>query len=361
MTEALVRRHPTRGAGYAELLLPGAAVAAGDPRFRLVWAAGVDPNLGPRGWQPGDAVLHPDEARVQGNDLILTLGPAACDHLVAETYEIILLAVPARYVVAWIEIPRRPKDGRDILQTMARRAPDWGHGDATLVGRRPAGGDETITQRPPLPTVQPTAPDPPPPPVTPPDPAEPATGGGRRALAILGVLLVLLLLAAGLAWWWLMPEPAPPPAPTPDPPRTEQPTPPAATCMGGAGEARTWPPAREIMRRDGCGPDQLPPLAVALHEAGRHDDALLLLQQAAELGVAPAMTMLGRMYDPNGFQPGRPFAEPDSRQAARYYAEAVRAGDASAEAPRGALQRFLEEQARAGNLLAELTLRDYWP
>jgi TPR repeat protein len=81
--------------------------------------------------------------------------------------------------------------------------------------------------------------------------------------------------------------------------------------------------------------------AAARAGRGLHEDSLLLWEAAARLGHAPSLTALGRLYDPVGFQPGRPFRTPDPRQAARYYQQAVRAGDAGAEAPRSALRDWL--------------------
>ncbi|MCA3435222.1 MAG: VWA domain-containing protein [Roseomonas sp.] len=101
--------------------------------------------------------------------------------------------------------------------------------------------------------------------------------------------------------------------------------------------------------------------ALRRQAAGRHDDALVLFEEAGERGHAPALTAVARLYDPIGFVAGRPFRAPDPRAAARYYRDAVQRGDAAAEAPRAALKTWLEEQARAGNGSAETTLREFWP
>lgn len=371
MREGRVRRHPGRGAGYAEVLLPGAAIAAADARFRLVWEAHANPNLGPRGWQPAEAILHAEEAVAQGADLVLTLGPEICEHLVSENYELVLLRPPVRYVLPWIEIPRRPSDRRGgFVGGPARPAAPAGP-DATLIARTPFDADATVPRGVSIPLAP--APEPAP---TPAGPAAPAgaertenaetPSPGRRWVVAVGPLLLLLLLLAAAAWWfhpWPTPDPQPTP-PDPPPAQISEPPPaptPVLACRDALGAVGGWPPARAILRRPDCPPGDLPALAGALQEAGRHDDALQLLEFAAERGVAPAMAMLARLYDPTGFQPGRPFAEPDIRQAARFYAEAVRAGDASAETPRAALRALLEARAREGDMLAELTLRDFWP
>src|SRR4051812_50179339 len=90
MSEGSVRRHPTRGAGYAEVRLPNAAAAVEDPRFRLFWEPHHNPYLGPQGWQAAEATLHPEEVTTEGRDLVMTLGPQICEHLESDTYELIM-------------------------------------------------------------------------------------------------------------------------------------------------------------------------------------------------------------------------------------------------------------------------------
>jgi TPR repeat protein len=102
-------------------------------------------------------------------------------------------------------------------------------------------------------------------------------------------------------------------------------------------------------------------IALRRQARGQHDDALLLLEVAAGQNHGPALTALARLYDPNGFRPGRPFGNPDPRQAARLYRDAARAGDAAAEAPRAALRAWLEAEAARGNPTAPLALREFWP
>ncbi|WP_149541235.1 hypothetical protein [Siccirubricoccus phaeus] len=389
MSEGSVRRHPTRGIGYAELRLPGAAAAVEDPRFRLYWEPHHDPYLGPNGWQAAEAVLHPEEAAAEGRDLLLTLGPEICEHLETDTYEVILLAFPnGRFVVPWVEIPRRPRQGRGTVV-----------GRGTLQPATPAGS--AGTPRPEPPREDPPEPEPrkspPPVPEMVGEGEETSTGGstGTGGDAVTGdgttggdtvegggkdeeirrkplwpwlLLLLLLAAAAGAAWWWF--QPPPPPAPVPEPgPRTETAPPPGPTpqpaqadaCLGEGGAPAGQQSARDVAGRAGCQPADYVRIAEAMREAGRHDDALLLLEAAAERGVGAAMAALGRMYDPNGFRPGQPFNEPDARQAARWYRDAERAGEAGVAAPRAALRSLLQQQAQQGDSMARLTLEDFWP
>lgn len=145
--------------------------------------------------------------------------------------------------------------------------------------------------------------------------------------------------------------PAPPVAVVPAPP-----PPPAVT----------WPESSDgLALRDVVG--RAPNAAGILQAAqrrqaqGRHDDALVLFEEAAERGIAAAMTALARLYDPVEFRRGEPFASPDPRQAARYYRDAARAGDTASEAPRARLREWLQQQEAAGNATARDALSEFWP
>ncbi len=369
MTEGIVRRHPTRGPGYAELRLPGAAAAVRDPRLRIYWEASAHPCLGPHGFQAAEAILHPEDARVEGADLVLTLGPGICEHLETDTYDLVLLALGnRRFVLPWIEIPRRPLQGRGTLLVGARE-----NGTTMRPAALPDDADATVVVPP---SVLQPAPAPAPPPEPPPvdgpviDPAAPV----RRRNWPLALLLLPLLIGLGGYWWWQnrdeqpQPPPEPPPGPVipplqitvpnlPHPPAPEIPF----ACLDDARRPVAQQTAREIVARPDCPISAYVAIAAALQQAGRHDDALLLLERAAERGDAPAMGRLARLYDPNGFQPGQPFSAPDARQAALWYRNAVRAGDAGSEAPRAALRATLEQAAGQGDTMARLTLEDYWP
>jgi hypothetical protein len=195
------------------------------------------------------------------------------------------------------------------------------------------------------------------------------------------VLAVLLLLVvAGAVGWYAFPEirpgqtaeapPAPPapPPPAPVPPPAASPAPASVPPPDAASVAPAagWPEAAdgltpaEVVQR---APSSEAILSVARRrqQTGRHDDALLLFEEAAERGSGPASAALGRMYDPNGFEPGKPFRNPDGRTAARYYKEAASRGDTSVAAPREALRQRLEKEAREGTSSAATALKDYWP
>jgi TPR repeat protein len=219
------------------------------------------------------------------------------------------------------------------------------------------------------PTPVAPAPEPATPPLPPPPRVETKPGTDRLPLILLGLLLLALAVAAG--WWFLgrqQEEPRPQPAQQQAAPQPQQPAQPAAPPQPqrpAAPPAPVWPDGtdglslREVVER---APNAQALHAVALRrqQAGRHDDSLVLYEEAAEKGHAPAMTALARLYDPNGFRPGQPFRSPDPRAAARYYRDAAQRGDAAADAPRAALKAWLEEQAPRNQSAAD-ALKEFWP
>jgi TPR repeat protein len=107
----------------------------------------------------------------------------------------------------------------------------------------------------------------------------------------------------------------------------------AAPVDPAAPQARTY--TEETVRVFlSSGPDGPSAAAeAALYEAAGHPDlALLLYRDAARRGAPEAALAIGRMYDPEGFAPGRSaFAAPDAEQAAAYYDQAAQAGEPEAQ------------------------------
>lgn len=357
MTNVLAAADPAHPeGGHAILLLQGLTEPPADPRFRILregWSKGT---LGPDGWQVGDALLQPDRVEPSPQGVRLYLGPRVVDWLEAGP---VLFALPWAAFQAplfWPDVP--PLHGGS------------GHAIAEPLPPPPAAAapkplpmaedpDATVVV-----AARPLSPPPPPAPLSVPQPSAPT-----KTAVWPWILLVLLLLAAagGGAWWWFFwrKEPAPPP----EPPRVEAPRPEAPPPE--------LPPARPVAEpqappsMDGLSVPEViaratSPAAIAgeaarRYDAGRYDDALLLWEAAARAGEASALTRLARLYDPVGFQPDRPFRDPDPRQAARHYRDAVAAGDATAAEPRARLHQWLEDRAREGDRNAPLTLRDFWP
>lgn len=335
---------PTRPLGHARIVLEGLPRPPSDARFCIRREGYPSPNLGLHGWQVREERLSPVHVAVEDGRTVLVAGPAVTRHLEPGPF---IFALPA----TGAEVPLFWPDTIDVYD-----------GDAQPEAPAPAAPPPPRPQPPPPP--EPPPPEPPPRPVpSPPPPPPPAAEAGRggRLPVLVGSVALFLAAFGGALWFTLREPPAPrPPAVAEGP--AEAPRPEAALPQ----PPQTWPEGtdnltlREVV-------DRAPSVAgiydAALRRqvAGRHDDALVLFEEAADRGYAPALTALARLYDPNGFAPGRPFRNPDPRAAARYYRDAAQRGDAGAEAPRAALRNLLEEQARAGNGTAETALKEFWP
>jgi hypothetical protein len=360
------------------------------PHFRIQRDAGWDDDkLGPDGWQSSDALLRPDSAEASGADLMLHVGWGICRHLEAGVYEISVPGANAPPMsLAW---------------------PDIAPLHAGVSGIVSAPSAPTVEVAPPLSTPRPTpatlaappvdAPElapvpeaalPPPVPITAPaslpqSPAPaaagflpssdnmleapvsapaPAPAHTRSFATVAGCLAVLLLMIGGGFYYWQHHGPAetaqalvaPPHIPVPPPAAAATPDPaPPPTAAPGLGSLSV----PEVLAR-------APSIAAIAAEgerrlqSDRRDDGLLLLETAADRSDSGAAASLARLYDPVLFQPGGALAKPDARQAARYYRDAARGGTDVA-APRDALRRNLQSRVQAGDLGADLSLKDFWP
>lgn len=329
---------PARPAGHARVVLAGLAPPPGDARFGLMREGYSAAHLGPGGWQMGEALLAPLAVEPEAGGVALVLGPETCRHLEPGP---VTLRLPG----AAVEVPLFWPASIAVFDAA----------DATIaVGMRRPKPPAPAVPAPPAPPAGPPEPAAAPPPPAP--PASPPPSTRREFLVPLAFAALVLAGGAAGAWWFLFP-PSPPPAPGPPPAPAPGPAPGSAPAWPEGTDALT--PAEVVARA----PDAAGIFAVAARrqERGRHDDALVLFEEAADRGVAPALTALGRLYDPNGFQPGKPFSSPDPRLAALYYRRAEQAGDTQASAPRAALKAYLEREAAAGNATAADALREFWP
>ena len=339
-----VEPDPAHPAGHALIRVPGAAGAAGTPGFRVQRDAGWgDDKLGPGGWQSSDALLAPDRAEASGPDLLLHVGWGVCRHLEAGVYEI---SVP----------------GAGLAQTGAY----W----PDIVPLHTAGREPVVAPVAAAAMAQPLDPVPSPAPAPPPvrpvpqqapvglasdtmtaDPLphpKPAVPGVSKAVLVLAG--VLGLLAGGGAYWWVrtpaatdavpVAPPAPPPA-APAPASLDGMSVPDVLAQAPNPAAITAEGERRLL-------------------GDRRDDGLLLLEAAADRSDPGAAAALARLYDPVQFRPGGPIPQPDARQAARYYRDAARGG-ADVAAAREALRQSLQTLVQAGDLGANLSLKDFWP
>ena len=323
--------------GHARITLAGVQ-APSDGGFRIVREGYAAANLGRRGWQVQEEKLSPVEMRQEGPDTVLVIGPRLTRHLEPGPLVFLLPATGLEASLFW-------PDDIDVF--------DGDLPPETVMPREP----ETSPKPPPV-VAAPPAPAPSSAPPSREDIAAPARQEGTsRAPLFAGIGLLLLVALGGAAWWFSAsaPSPAPTPIATPTPP----PTPPPAIAERPRLERSDGMNLRDLVQ---SASDAAAIHAAALRRqaAGRHDDALVLFEEAGERGHAAALTDVARLYDPIGFVAGRPFRAPDPRAAARYYRDAVQKGDAAAQAPRAALKTWLEEQARAGNGTAETALKEFW-
>ena len=143
----------------------------------------------------------------------------------------------------------------------------------------------------------------------------------RRNLYLIGgSLLVLLLLAAVLALlFWPHPAPVVPPTPPPSPVPQEGPL--------GAATARAY------LAKPHAAPEVFTEAQRYL-KAGTHDaveGALILLNKAANDGNPSAQVALGKMYDPDTFDPKTSAMKaPDADKALLWYDRAAKANDPEA-------------------------------
>jgi hypothetical protein len=355
--------------GHAIILLQGVMNIPADPRFRILregWGKGT---LGPEGWQVSDALIAPDRVEPSPQGVRLYLGPQVVDWLEAGP---VIFRLPDARIDAPLFWPDVPPLHGGSGHTMAVPPPPAPRAAPAPPAPPPLPGvedpDATIV----LPRAAPA----PEPALSVPRPAAMATRGS----ALPWILLVLLLLAAagGGAYWWLYlrepPAPPPEPEPTSEPliiapeplPRPERPAPPLPELPPVRPQTEPQAPVTldglsvpEVVAR-AASPAAIAEEAARRYESGRYDDALLLWEAAARAGNASSLTRLAGLYDPVGFTPGRPFRDPDPRQAARHYREAVTAGDPAAAEPRARLRQWLDDRAREGDINAPLTIRDFW-
>ena len=338
--------------GHARLVIEGISKPA-DATFQITREGYAAANLGRRGWQVQEEKLRPVSITQEGSLVVFTIGPGLTRHLEPGP---LIFTLPGSQLEAPLFWP-------DDIEVFDGDIPP----DVELPPEQEAA-------RPPLITPAPPAAAPAPPKLEAPPIAEPPplhaervpTSSAPNRIPLIAGLGILALGAIAAGFWFLRdeaPQPAQPtqqaqaPAPAPSPAPTPAPT---------APPERPW-----IERTDTMALRELVQTAPNLsgifdaalrrQAAGRHDDALVLFEEAGERGHAAALTALARLYDPNGFVAGRPFRNPDPRAAARYYRDAVQKGDDAATAPRAALKSHLEELARAGNGTAETALRDFWP
>jgi TPR repeat protein len=133
--------------------------------------------------------------------------------------------------------------------------------------------------------------------------------------------------------------PPPPPSYTPDAPALEK--------------------ARKALR-EGISPKDALALANSLPESPeRADAAFLLLEYAADNGIAPAALAVARYYDPTDKESSGTIRK-NSESAYQWYTEAMAGGQENAKTRLAQLRSWVEEQASQGSAEAR-ELLNTWP
>jgi hypothetical protein len=336
--------------GFARIVVTGIATPPGSVNFTLRregFAAGC---LGPRGWQASEEELRSDriDPVPEVSGWAIVIGPALSRHLRPAPYVLGLPALGKDLPIFWPDTIEMPVEEQDLTSVQPRRPEPQRWPDPPP---RPA---PVVERAPEPPRVQPERREPPPAEV--PVWKKPwpwAALGAVLALAVAGFLLRDMIFPPvqerieqaqpG------QPTPTPTPAPTPAPPRA-----------GGWPDGTDGLALQDVVTR---APDNAGIVAAAQRRqrAGRHDDALALFEEAAARGEASAWFELGRLYDPVGFEPGRPFRTANPFEAARHYREAQQRGFAGAEPPRAALRAHLQGLANGGDATARSILAEFWP
>ena len=266
-----------------------------------------NPFLAELGWQQNIYWLPFTGTRLEGDALIIPIGPAQTWYLGdVATVEVGLrlpgeTGEPRRARIAW------PKIVLDVEARPGQPAP-------------PPPPEPPPVENPPEPAAMP------PPPLVAEAPVALPMPPPRRPVWpwFLAGLAVFLAAFAGLAYLehW-PPFGAPQAAPAP----AVQTTAPPATA------ARVY--SEDEVRRYLAANPAAPAAALeakAYADAGHPDLALVIYRYAQRLGDPSASKAIGRMYDPTGFsKQTSAFDAPDADQAATYYEPAAKAGDVEAE------------------------------
>lgn len=337
----------------------------------------IDDYLSENGWQSFEVPVTPSAIDVTDSEVRVALGPAITQWIeYGERLQFGLVGTPLHGTALWPEI--------------ASYTGSTGHHGRRLVAGRGLG-----RVRPAAPPIPPPRPQPQPQPATviaplaPPTPvlaaqptdrpvdAEPPRRRGAMAMGFVAIV------AAGLVGFgvWQYREcgavlcmngnapqpPAPPPTPTPPPPAPPPPplpppTPPAPTPVTPPPPSLPAPaadqtPACSSPYDERClaarTSEDILRDAQALMAQGSLDAGLLMLEYVVQRGHPAGMVALGRLYDPVGFQPGRPFQRPNPRRAGELYGRALAAGDPDAAGLRDALLAWLRVDAAGGGATAE--------
>ena len=340
----IVEQTPDMTAGTARLERP--ASGALDPatlRIDVSTPDGrkhLDPSReGAAAWASGERWFAPDHASMDGETLVLKLGPSVTWHLEPHHPYRIGFRDGANVRIddraSWIpmRLPSRPPVPAPSIPP--REEPEPETEPPREAGPEPA---EDSAPEPPERTEAP---------VDAPAPAASAGSSRKRRRIVLPAAAALLLALAAVLWIFFGDRDAPPASPEegaeessapssgppPDAEAEDADPPPAAAAPSSGPEVRP-PLARGSVR---VFLKEKPSAAQALEEAersraaGEEDASFLLVKYAAREGSAEAARRMGSYYDPATHSPeAGVIAAPDPAAAADWYERAAKAGDAGA-------------------------------
>lgn len=333
----------------------------------------IDDYLSENGWQSFEVPVTPLAIDVTATEVRVALGPSITQWIeYGERLQFGLVGTPLQGTALWPEIASYTgSTGPHRRRLVAGRGLGRVGGTAAPVFPPPP-------PRPPQPATV-IAPQAPPTilaaqPADRPVDAEPPR---RRGAVVAGLFALVVAGLAGFGAWqyrecgavfcWSTdtpppPVPQPPPAPpAPPPPVPQPPPPPPPPAPPPAAPVVEQAPACSSPYDERClaarAPEDLLRDAQALMSQGSLDAGLLMLEYLVQRGHAAGMVALGRLYDPVGFQPGRPFQRPNPRRAGELYARALAAGDPDAGGLRDGLLAFLRADIAGGGATAEESRR----
>jgi TPR repeat protein len=359
-----------RGAGYGQLRISGLGEAAGPIDFSLMRNQGTQPYLGKgRMWQASEAWHAADEARAEGDAVVIPVGPDIVDAIVGQPANVayrLTVTTGARKHMATLTVHRpllgsgaaAPDDTALLEQQQreeeARRARE--EEDAVRraaeeeEARRAALAAEEEARRREESPVD----------LAPQDPEPPQTKT-RRRWPVIAVLLALLALIGGgaSAWFGCWIEGFGPPACAAEPSADIAAAEPAGeaelSCAGLTDGNACFQVAQKALEQK-----QLEP-------------ARQLFQQAADMGSVEANVAVARMYDPETWSAETsPVAAASWETAVYWYEKAARQGNGTGQLHAGKLlcqnalsafektqgRSYLDQASKAGNPEAQTLLAD---
>jgi len=257
--------------GHARITIAGLQAPA-DGGFRILREGYAAANLGRRGWQVQEEKLAAVEIRQEGRDTILVIGPRLTRHLEPGPLVFLLPATGLEASLFW-------PDDIDVFDGDLPPEP--------VMPQEPeeAPAPPPVASAPPAPAP---APAPPPPPPREEVAVSEGQEGASRTPLFAGIGLLLLIAVGGAVWWFTDSAQAPAPIATPAPPASPAPSPVPVTAERPWLERSNAMNLRDLVQ---SAPDVAAIHAAALRRqaAGRHDDALVLFEEAGEHGF---MTLL---------------------------------------------------------------------